>query len=35
MRAERVRDTDDHGVAPLLAVHDADYVDFLRQAWGL
>ena len=47
VRAERVRDAflatglgrvrapDDHGLAPILAVHDADYVDFLRQAWGL
>lgn len=47
VRAERVRDAflatgmgqvhaaADHGLAPILAVHDADYVEFLQQAWGL
>ncbi len=45
VRAERVRDAfvaarlgsvhapADAGLAPILAVHDADYVDFLRGAW--
>jgi acetoin utilization deacetylase AcuC-like enzyme len=46
VRAERVRDAfaqaklgvlrepADHGLAPILAVHDAGYVDFLRNAWN-
>jgi len=45
VRAERVRDAylladlgrldtpDDAGLAPILAVHEADYVEFLRGAW--
>jgi len=28
-----VREPADHGLAPILAVHDAPYVDFLRTAW--
>jgi acetoin utilization deacetylase AcuC-like enzyme len=30
----RVHTPDDAGLVPILAVHDADYVDFLRGAWN-
>ncbi len=29
-----VRDADDHGIGPLRAVHTAEYVDFLSNAWS-
>jgi acetoin utilization deacetylase AcuC-like enzyme len=29
-----IRDTDDHGIDPLRAVHTADYVDFVANGWN-
>ncbi|MAR72327.1 histone deacetylase family protein [Halomonas sp.] len=28
-----IRGPDEHGLEPVLAIHDADYIDFLRVAW--
>lgn len=30
----RVAEAGDHGLEPILAVHDAGYVTFLRETWG-